>query len=413
MIGCVMGPAATAPAVVFTPHYTDNPGEGFNDPLKGAQRRTAFEFALGIWETRIPGAMNTNIGVDVSFDPMGGSQFSATLGSGGPTSFEARFSGAPRSDVCYPGALANYLSGVDLNGSSSEIAIQFNSDIDGPVALGNNGWYYGLDGQAHSGDVDFVTVALHELTHSLGFISTGAADGSFGATTSRGTMPDSFDTYLVTATGSQLIGPGQSPYKVTQPVYWSGPQGVKQYQQAFGSTGRPRMYSPSPFEDGSSLSHLDEDKFTGAYDLMTPVASNVIHTPDDIVRGMMADVGWQVGATGDADLSGQVDILDVFALLQHIGSRYGESLYSMPLDVNNDGVVDTSDLVAMASHFGQKGLASGTAASSSLLSGSRVTLPGVQESLVYSAPEPLTAGLMLLGGMVAGLRWRGRYMAGM
>lgn len=406
MAVCVTGlAAATAPAVVFTPHYTDSQGEGFYDAMKGPQRRKAFEFALAIWQVRIPGAMNANVDVNVSFDSLGGTQYSATLGSGGPTAFDARFSGAPRSDVAYPSALANYLAGTDLNGSAADIEIQFNSDIDGAV-LGSSSWYYGLDGLTRSGDLDFVTVSLHELTHSLGFISTGYSDGSFGADTSRGTMPDSFDAYLVSGSGAKLTTLAPQPYNVTHPVYWSGPQGVEQYQQAFNSTGKPRIYSPSPFEEGSSLGHLDEDRFTGKYDLMTPFASDSVHVPDDIVRGMMADIGWQVGSTGDTDLNGQVDILDVFSLIQHFGSQYGQSGYSMPMDVDLDGLIDTGDLLAMASHFGEKGLLGSAAGSNSRVAGQMVVLPGVQDALVYTVPDPLTVGLMLAGVLVAASRRR-------
>ena len=162
-----LGLAGTASAVLFTPHYTDSAGEGFYDPMKGAQRRAAFEFALAIWQTRIPGAMNANVDIDASFDPMGGTQHSATLGTGGPAEFDARFSGAPASDVAYPSPVANYLAGTDLNGSAADIEIQFNSDVDGSV-LGNTSWYYGLDGQPGSTGLDFVSVCLHELTHGLG-----------------------------------------------------------------------------------------------------------------------------------------------------------------------------------------------------------------------------------------------------
>ena len=44
----------------------------------------------------------------------------------------------------------------------------------------------------------------------------------------------------------------------------------------------------------------------------------------------MADIGWRVGGTGDADLNGQVDILDVLNLVNHFGSRYASRTTRCP-----------------------------------------------------------------------------------
>jgi hypothetical protein len=404
----VLGLAALVPAasaVTFTPHYTDAPDEGFFDPQLGPQRRSAFEFALWIWQVRIPGAMSTNIDVNASFESLGGSRLSAILAEAGPSSFVAAFPEAPRKDVAYPIALANFLADSDLSGAAADIDITFNRDVDG-AALGSRSWYYGLNGLPGHGDIDFISVALHELTHSMGFISTGTSDGVFGTSTPVGTLPGSFDLFLVDGHGSKLVDLPPQSANVTRRVYWSGPVGVAQYQRVFGDTSLPRIYAPDVFAEGSSLSHLDEDRFTGAYDMMTPLASLPVHIPDDIVRGIMADIGWRSTGTGDVDVDGHVGILDVFALIDGLGSGYGEAGYSVGLDVNLDGRIDLADLEGLARHFGQQGLL-GTVPTlaASDWSSPPTIFPGVRDALVYQAvPEPLVVGLLLVGLIACGRR---------
>ena len=79
-------------------------------------------------------------------------------------------------DTWYAAALANELSGGDVNGATSEIVAVMNSDVDNSTVLGAIDWYYGTDGNPPetspgSGkfDEDFVTVVLHEVGHGLGF----------------------------------------------------------------------------------------------------------------------------------------------------------------------------------------------------------------------------------------------------
>ncbi len=44
-------PASAAP-IQFEIHVLDDPGKGFNDPILGAQRLSAFEFAANRWGPR-------------------------------------------------------------------------------------------------------------------------------------------------------------------------------------------------------------------------------------------------------------------------------------------------------------------------------------------------------------------------
>src|SRR2546425_11033057 len=127
--------ARAAGAVPITVNYNDGAGEGFNDPTLGAQRQGAFNFAVGLWSSALQGTVTLE--VDATMDPLGGTATSAFLGFANATTLHKNFPGAPVADTWYVGALANQLSGGDLNGATAEINVVMNSDVDNPTVLGS------------------------------------------------------------------------------------------------------------------------------------------------------------------------------------------------------------------------------------------------------------------------------------
>jgi hypothetical protein len=288
-----VGTASAAP-VTFVPHYRDGATEGFNDPALGAQRKSAFTFALGLWSQ----VLNTNyagetININATFDDLGGNSTKATLGSAGPTFTNENFASTdPRfvSSTWYGDPLANHLAKKDLFASASpddqEITAQFNSAVDGSV-LGSTNWYYGTNASP-GGDIDFVSVVLHEIGHGLNFTdSISSSTGQFGSSDGN---PGIFDRFLENAGGTRLtaLTPAQRAAALTSGnVFWGGAQGIA------GNGGiRPEMYAPNPYESGSSISHLDETTFPN--DLMSPMYSGPDHTISAMERGIFADMGWDV-----------------------------------------------------------------------------------------------------------------------
>ncbi len=79
-------------------------------------------------------------------------------------------------------------------------------------------------------------------------------------------------------------------------AFWNGLVGKYSCNHEFSSAlTRVPLFAPNPWDDGSSVSHIDEATFSdGAYELMTPESDNVIHTPDSIVLGMLQDMGWSL-----------------------------------------------------------------------------------------------------------------------
>jgi hypothetical protein len=193
--------------VTVTIQNNDGAGLGFNDPTPatpiggnpgttlGEQRLNAFKFAAGLWgeilESQVP------IVIRATFAPINDTTSpctatSAILGQAGPTTFISDFSAAPLAHVGYPIALANALSGTDLNGSVPEINATFNSLVDNATCLGATNWYYGFDAN-HGSNIDLVSVLLHEFGHGLGFVgNTSTNSGNFGS----GGTPSVFEVHV-------------------------------------------------------------------------------------------------------------------------------------------------------------------------------------------------------------------------
>ena len=67
------------------------------------------------------------------------------------------------------------------------------------------------------------------------------------------------------------------------------------------NSGRPLMYSPNPFQSGSSVSHWDVTLSPNA--LMEPAINSDLHDLIDITYGHFVDIGWLQGPAADSDLT--------------------------------------------------------------------------------------------------------------
>ncbi len=273
------GPPQAASIVV---HYTDTHGQGFFDPTLGPARRSAFEFAANAWANTLGGTVP--IAVAASMPGLGGSGASALLASAGAATFHRNF-GAGVPDTWYAAALANELIGEDLNGPDTpEITISFNADVDGPEVLGSIGWYYGTDAQPGT-DIDFVTIALHELGHGLNFADL--VDANSGGWLIN-TQPGIFDRMLLRSQVgpfAELLDAERLAAIISDPLLWNGPAVV-----AFN--GSPAaVYAPDPFQPGSSVSHWDPTRYP--HELMVPFYNGAVHDPGLLLPALI-DMGWPV-----------------------------------------------------------------------------------------------------------------------
>lgn len=232
--------------------------------------------AIDIWSANFPSTVP--ILVDATW---GRSSSAGVLGSARPGNYFSNFKGAPDSTLWYPSALANAIAGEDLDPANPEIVIQANSDVI---------WDQRNDGTPTRNEYDLESVFIHELGHGLGFLSTNAFDPYF----KYGILdqPTAFDAYAQTLAG-QRLSDFQSPsadlgIALTHPLVWSGPLGI-----AANNGVKPLLYTPTHYEIGSSVSHLDEATFASSPNsVMTPNLSpgEVFHDPGPLLVAMLADL---------------------------------------------------------------------------------------------------------------------------
>ena len=239
--------------------------------------RAEVQSALDTWAANFKSAVEVNVSAT-----WGRSSNSDVLGSARPGSYFAGFVGAPDSSLWYPSALANALANKDLDRDNPEIIIQVNSAAN---------WNQRGDDKPRSTEYDLESVILHEVAHGLGFLSADVYDKFFGYGSID--QPTPFDAYIQTPDGRRLADlptPSLELGKaLTSPLYWIGENG----KRANGGE-KLKMYTPTTYEPGSSVSHLDEATFSksGADAVMTPNldAGEVFHQPGPLLLAMMEDM---------------------------------------------------------------------------------------------------------------------------
>jgi len=210
------------------------------------------------------------------------SQSISVLGSARPGGYFAGFSGAPDSSLWYPSALANALAGKDLDIRSAEMKINVNS---------RGSWNRRGDGAPTTREYDLKSVFIHEMGHGLGFLSNDSYDSYLGFGSIE--QPTPFDAYAQTPDGRRLADLPSPSIELGKALrtslVWSGAQGI-----AANGGAKPILYTPSTYEEGSSVSHLDEKTYAdNALDrVMTPnlEAGEVFVGPGPLLLAMMADM---------------------------------------------------------------------------------------------------------------------------
>lgn len=175
------------------------------------------------------------------------------------------------------------ISGTDSNGEEFDGEIDFN--------LTSN-WSY--DWVVPSTKSDFIGTVMHEMLHTFGFDATIGAAGK--NTRTNWTI---FDSFVVNRGGAKPIGRRYLWNTAFNPnltggndgLYFGGANAVK----ANGGELIP-LYTPSPWDGGSSMTHLDDDTYTGANMKMMNAYLNgaVIRTLSPIELGILADLGYRV-----------------------------------------------------------------------------------------------------------------------
>jgi hypothetical protein len=175
------------------------------------------------------------------------------------------------------------LTGVDSNGSAADGEITWN--FAQPWVAGDSVAY---------GQYDIQSVAMHELLHTVGFLSYVDAPGANG-----GTSWTVFDSFLVNSSGAKLIGSDftwNPDYNANLTggsggVFFGGSDAVAAYG------GRVPLYTPNPWASGSSLSHLNDRVFAGGNRKLMNAqvgSGQGIRVISAVELGVLADLGYTV-----------------------------------------------------------------------------------------------------------------------
>jgi hypothetical protein len=297
-------PGARAGAT-FTIIVLDGPTEGFNDPTPfspvggnfattlGEARMNAFRRAADIWAACLVSPVP--IEVEVQMDPMSCTTSAGVLGAAGTNTVHRNFTSAPIWDTWYPQALANSRAAYDLAPADTDIEATFNSDIGTAGCLATSEWYYGLDGNPPLGDIDFVTVALHELAHGLGVqtyvsLTTGVKfmgydDGYERNLEGHFTVPNQ---YAVMSDAQRVAANTSDP-----DLHWleAGVNAAGANLTAGVSNGHVRMHGPSTLVPGSSVNHFSNA--LSPNQVMEATYTGARHNPG-IAANLLNDIGWVI-----------------------------------------------------------------------------------------------------------------------
>ena len=285
--------SAQATPISFQFAYLDGASEGFLDTTYGAQRQAALQYAGNSWGSLLSASyVGETIRVSVTMDPLGTTGTYLATSSALNTYWDN--SKYPDQNTIYSSAQANHFRGYDLNTASNEIKITFNGDYN---------YYLGTDGKTTKGSYDFVSLAMHEIVHGLGFFSRidkdnsdGVIGGMMSTTSSSGSIynyASSYDRFLIDATGASLLSMTDTERAAAitgGALYWGGAKG------AAGNNGvQPELYAPVTPVAGSSITHLDKDSTRDL--LMEPnMPTGRPVAADTVTLGMLADIGWTITA---------------------------------------------------------------------------------------------------------------------
>jgi hypothetical protein len=188
----------------------------------------------------------------------------------------------------YPVTVAEKIAGKNLNeDNEADVELVINSKAK---------WYLRTDGNTPISQYDLVTVVIHELCHGLGFYDSMAAENSLGSY-GLGTRPIIYDKFVEDLYEKRLTD--TTSYSQNSKAIYDALTGGQLYfagplTRNYLTGGRARLYAPSTWDPGSSVSHLDELRTNQVDALMTPYVDygEAIHNPGNLTLSILGDVGW-------------------------------------------------------------------------------------------------------------------------
>ena len=246
----------------------------------------AFQYAVSIWENLIYSPVTINI--EASWETLDGN----VLAIGKPSLFYQNFDGALVSDVYYPVALAEKLSGEEITSSETpDITCKLNKNI---------AWYFGTDGDTPENQYDMVTAVLHEITHGLGFSGFFEVEDEAGSFSNSSNIPSIYDYCIFNYNNQRLADnscftrPSNELFTqlTSQKLNFHFTNETSETESAIAN-----IYAPSTWMAGTSIYHLNQSDYSSdeKNGLMTAYKSKgeAIHTPGNVTLEMLSEIGWK------------------------------------------------------------------------------------------------------------------------
>lgn len=264
-----------------------------------AEQEAAFEYAVSLWEPLLSSPVPIKINARMQNVPGFVVVFVPNL--------IRNFTGAPQADIWYCNALANSLTGTELNPGEADMDFIINPSPD-------HSWYYGMDGNCPPNSYEFVSEIFKAVPYGLGYmpsfyISSGMGTygmlnpSVLGLSTSfvwedmQGS-PVLYDTHVCDANGDYLTDTAiyTSPSAALAQVlsggslYYNGT-----YGNAWGGGTQPVLYAST--YNLARTARLFSTVYNGtenAAGVPTGVLGTSFRTPSPIVMGILKDQGWDL-----------------------------------------------------------------------------------------------------------------------
>lgn len=315
-----------------------------------AERRAAFEAAAAEIEQIID--FQQDVKVQVSFDSdLDCNNFGAVLGYAGPQNAFRDFPGAPQASTWYVSAQAADFGFANAMNDTVHIAAAFNHRLGASGCLQGITWYFGTDHNPGPGQIDFLSTAVHEFMHGLGFLSLVDDEG----VKFIGFM-DNYSSFLFnnsTSKSWKVMTDGERATSILNDnnLVWDGAKTTSMISllQDGVTNGKARLFAPSVYEGGSSTSHFDTSLLydTNEHEVMEPYSE----FPEENIMASAAfcDMGWNL--LRDTDSDAENDCIDAAPLVFNDadGDGIADKLDAFPndptetTDVDNDGIGDNAD----------------------------------------------------------------------
>ncbi len=242
--------------------------------------KNAFQYAASIWENLI--LSNVPIRVKITWDALENNVLAKTR----PSLHFRAIAGALNSDIYYPVALAEKITGLEMNEKEPDIICTFNKDIS---------WYFGTDGKTPSDKYDLVTAVLHEIVHGIGFSGFLKDNKVYGYFDNYSSLPSIYD-YLIFNGLNQHIS-DKSLFKspsaelhnqlTSNNLKLASPNNDGSFNKDLAW-----IHAPSTWEEGISIYHLKSNSSSCLLSEST-CKGQAVHSPDENIMKILSEMGWK------------------------------------------------------------------------------------------------------------------------